>query len=227
MLSRVASGQWCGFLFLFILLTSAMSKMLAGPPLNALDVPDTLRGVAASGSKFRESIALDLLSHACILALAGLLYVTFSPLSRSLALLGTLWRVGEGIIILFNEVNSILLLSVAQRYIAATGPEAVALEAVGRTLILSEEWGFRIGMALLALGHLMYALLFVSTRTLPVALGGWGAVASLLAAAGIWVKVANPNVSTLVTQASFAPLIPYEVVLGIWLLLRGGQIGLP
>ena len=85
--------------------------------------------------------------HASVVALAGALYLAFGAHNRSLALLGTVWRVAEGVIIAFNEVNNVVLLPVAQRFVAATGVEAIALEAMARTLILAEDWGPKIGLA--------------------------------------------------------------------------------
>ena len=87
----------------------------AGAPLDAADVPATLGRTAQAGKGFQISIALDLLSHVSIFALAGLLYLAFSPYRRPLALLGTLWRVAEGAILALNEVNKLLLLMVAQK----------------------------------------------------------------------------------------------------------------
>jgi hypothetical protein len=223
MLSGIGIGQLCGFLFLFILVTTGLSFGTAGAPLDALDVPKTLGTVASSGKRFRTSIVLDLLSHVSIVALAAALYLAFSPYNRSLALLGTLWRGAEGTIIALNEVNSIVLLGVAQKFVAATGAEAVALEAMGRTLMLTEDWGYKIGLVFFALGSLTYGILFVSSGAVPRALGWFGVVASLLACAGIWANLINPNR----TMVSLVAMIPYEIALGIWLLLRGGQIGQP
>jgi hypothetical protein len=92
-LPKIGIGQLCGFLFLFILLTSAISKFMAGAPPDPENVPNTLSTVAEGGKKFRINIAVDLVSHVSIIALAGLLYLAFSPYNKSLALLGTLWRV--------------------------------------------------------------------------------------------------------------------------------------
>ena len=223
MFSKIAIGQLCGFLFLFILLTTMLSEFMAGAPFDAESVPNTLRTVTEGGRKFRASIVVDLISHVSIVALAGALYLAFSPHNRSLAFLGTLWRVAEGTIIAFNELNNIVLLAVAQKFVSATGAEAVALEVMGRTLILAEDWGYKIGLVFFALGSLLYGILFVSSGAVPRALGWWGVIASILAAAGVWLNLINPNLRMI----SFLVIIPYEVVLGIWLLLRGGQIGPP
>ncbi|MFX0145209.1 MAG: DUF4386 domain-containing protein, partial [Candidatus Hodarchaeota archaeon] len=148
-------------------------------------MPNALGAVADDGKKFRIGIAVDLVSHVSIIALAGLLYLAFSPYNKSLALLRTLWRVAEGTIMALNEINYLMLLAVAQKFISVTGAETGMLETVGRTLIQAKDWGLKIGLAFLALGHLLYAILFVSSGAVPLALGWFGILASVLAAGGI------------------------------------------
>ena len=225
MSSRIGIGQVCGFLYLFILLTSVVSKFMAGAPLDPEDVSNTLGAVAEGGKRFQISIVLDLVSHVSVVALAGALYLAFSPHNRSLALLGTLWRVAEGTIIAFNEVNNVVLLAVALKFVSATGAETVALETLGRALIVAEDWGFKIALVFFALGSLLYGILFVSTGAVPRALGWWGLVAGLLAVVGRWLALVSPDVGLVAT--SFLPIILFEVVFGVWLLFQGGQIGPP
>ena len=181
--------------------------------------------MAEGGKKFRISVALDLVSHVSIVALAGTLYLAFSPHNRSLALMGTLWRVAEGVIIAFNEVNNVVLLSVALKFVSATGAEAVALETMGRTLIVAEAWGLKIGLAFFGLGWLMYGILFVSSGAVPPVLGWLAVVASLLAVVGRWLALVRPDVG--LVAISFVPIMLVEFVFGIWLVLQGGQIGAP
>jgi hypothetical protein len=218
-------NRLCGFLFLFILLTTMLSKSMAGAPLDPEDVSNTFGAVTEGGKRFRLSVVLDLVSHVSVVALAGALYPAFSPHNRSLALLGTLWRVAEGTIIAFTELNNVVLLAVAQKFVSATGAEAVALEAIGRTLILAEDWGYKIGLAFFALGWLMYGILFVSTGAVPPVLGWWAVVASLLAVVGRWLALVSPDVG--LVAISFVPIMLFEVVFGVWLLFQGGQIGPP
>ncbi len=223
MFSKIGIGQVCGFLYLFILLTSILSKFMAGAPIDQENVSNALGAVAEGGKKFRLSVVLDLVSHASVVALAGALYLAFSPHNRSLALLGMLWRVAEGVIIAFNEINNVVLLAVAQKFISATGTEAVALETMGRTLIVAEGWGLKIGLAFFALGWLMYGILFVSSGAVPPILG-WGAVvASLLAVVGRWAALVGPGAG--LVAISFVPIMLFELVFGVWLLCQGGQIG--
>lgn len=225
MFSKLSIGQLCGFLYLFILLNSALSKGLAGAPFDPEAVSNTLGVVAEGGRKFQISIVVDLVSHVSVVALAGALYLAFRPYNRSLALLAMLWRVGEGTIVALNEVNNAVLLSVAQKFVSATGAEAVTLETVGRALIVAEDWGLKIALLFFTLGSLLFGILFVSSGAVPRALAWWGAVAGLLAVVGRWLALVSPDVGLI--AASFVPLMLFEAVFGVWLLLRGGQIGPP
>jgi hypothetical protein len=221
MFPKISLGQICGFLFLFILLTSVLSQFLAGFPLDPEDVPGTLGKLAANGKKFRLSVVIDLISHVSIIALAALLYIAFSPYNQTLALIGSLWRVAEGTIIALTEASNFVLLDVSQKSASAMGAQAAALESMGRIVISMEQWGYKIGLVFLVSGSLMYAILFVTSGAVPLALGWFGVIASLLAGGGILLNLINPNMS----MVSFLVMIPYEIVLGFWLLFRGGQIG--
>ena len=225
-MTKIDIGRTCGFLFLFVLLTSAVSGGLWATPLEPADTAGVLTAIADGVNQFRSSIVIDLISHVCIIALAGALFLSFSSFSKSLALIGTLWRVVEGVILAINEIVNSVLLVVAQEFVSATGTEAVALETLGRTLLVTEQWSYGIGMAFFALGSLLFGILFVVKKAVPIALAWLGVIASLLAVAETWLGLALP---TLLFGAStnpllillFLPIMIYEVLLGIWL-LRGG-----
>jgi hypothetical protein len=225
MLSRISIGQLCGFLYLFVLLTSMLSKGLAGAPLDPGDVSNTLGAVAEHSRRFRISVVLDLVSHVSVVALAGALYLAFSPYNQWLALLAMLIRAAEGTILALNEVSNVVILSVAQKFVSATGAEAVSLEMLGRALIVAEDGGFKIGLAFFALGSLLFGILFVSSGVVPSALAWWGAIAGLLAVVGRWLILVSPDAPLVLGAVSFVPIILFELVFGIWLLFRGGQIG--
>jgi hypothetical protein len=92
-------------------------------------------------------------------------HIDLSPHNRSLALLGTLWRVAEGALIAFNEVNNVVLFAVAEEFVSTTGAEVVTLGTLGRALIVAEDWGLKIGVVFFALGSLLYG--FCSFRPEP------------------------------------------------------------
>lgn len=75
------------------------------------------------------------------------------------------------------------------------------------------------------MGSLLFGIVFISSGAVPRVLAWWGAVAGLLAVVGRWWALVSPTVP-LVVDASFLLIMLFELVFGVWLLLRGGQIGL-
>jgi hypothetical protein len=84
MFSKISIGQVCGFLYLLILLSSALSKSMAGAPLDLDNVSNSLGAVAEGAGRFQMSIVLDLVSHVSVIAIAGALYLAFSSYNRSM-----------------------------------------------------------------------------------------------------------------------------------------------
>ena len=207
-----------GFLFLFVLATSALSAgLIVRPDTDPDETANTLNNIAKNHDMYLIGVILDLISHIAIVALACALYLTFSPKNRSLALLGTLWRVVEGGILAFNEINNGVLLAIAQDYIAAEGAEALPLLTMGRTIILMEYWGFMIGLTFFALGSLAYSILFVSSKAIPLPLGYLGVVASILNVSCILLSLVIPSLIFIYTIGFFL-IILFELILGFWLL---------
>jgi hypothetical protein len=218
MLSEKGIKRLTGFLFLFILATSALSGGLA-VELNADpdQVTNTLRNIAEDPGKYRISITFDLVSHMAIIAIASALYLTFNKYNRQLALFGTLWRVVEGVIMAFTELNNFVLLEVAQDFLSATGTRAVTLETSAQSIILVSNLGVTIGLAFLVLGHLAYGILFVSSKAVPRPLSWLGVVASVIGIVGALLGLVIPNLLFILTGGIIIVML-YEIVLGIWLL---------
>lgn len=210
--------QLIGFLFLFIIATSVVSKALGAKFEDDPDEIDkTLRNIAKDKGKYLISITFDLVSHITIIILACALYYVFSPINGSLALLGTILRIVEGVILAVVEINNLVLFTVSQDYIAAEGAEVGALETTSRTIILREKRGFTIGLAFFALGALAYSTLFISSKAVPLALAWLGVIASVLAFTGIWLRYFRPKLPY-IYQIGFLLMILFEIILGFWLL---------
>ncbi len=220
MLSETGLMRLTGFLFLFILATSALSGGLA-VELNADpdQIANTLRNIAEDPGKYRTGITFDLVSHMAIIAIASALYLTFNKYNKQLALFGTLWRVVEGIIMVFTELNNFVLLEIAQNFLSATGTKAVTLETTAQGIILVSNWGVNIGLAFLALGALAYNILFISSKAVLRPIGWLGIVASVLGVSGILLGLIIPELLVVLTGGTLLMMF-YEIALGIWLLSR-------
>ena len=218
MLSEKGLRRLTGLLYLFILATSALSGGLAAPRnTDPNQVDNLLRNIAEDPEKYRISFTFDLVSHMAIIAIASALYLTFNKYNRQLALFGTLWRVVEGIIVVFTEINNFALLGVAETYLSATGTKAETLETIAQGIILIEYWGVTFGLVFLVLGALAYNILFISNKAIPQPLAWIGIVASVLGIVGTLLGLVIPDLLIILTIGIIIMML-YEISLGIWLI---------
>ncbi len=123
-----------------MLVTIAVSGVLAGTvPLIYEETAETLRNVAEQSGRHTADIVFDLLSYIAMVLLAGALYQAFSPHNRTLALLGTLGLATAGTILAVHDMVNFALTSVAKDFVAASGAEALALQAVGGSMIITAK----------------------------------------------------------------------------------------
>ncbi|MHA2071832.1 MAG: DUF4386 family protein, partial [Candidatus Thorarchaeota archaeon] len=111
-----------GFLFLLILvLNIPMLALGYKMEMGDSDSETELQRIADNPSRFRNSIVIALIEHGCVIALAIMLFVAFSPFNLILGIAWTVVRIGEGLIQFNNEKNYWGLLDIAKQYSGTSG----------------------------------------------------------------------------------------------------------
>lgn len=209
-----------GILVLVMLVTVAVSGAIAASvPLNYDEAANTLRNVAERSGQHMADIFFDLLSYIAMVFLAGALYLAFKSYNQTLAILGTLGLAAAGTILAVHDMINFAITHIAKDFVTASGAEAVALQAVGGSMIITAKWGVTVGYTFFALGVLAYSVLMVSSKAVPRALGWLGIVASVLTLS-TWLPLIDKDLEP-IAMALFIPMMLWELSLGIWLLLRG------
>ncbi len=92
-----------GFLFLFIMITNIASERFGHEIFSDLDADAKLQKINNDPKKFKISIVLALIEHVSIISLAITLFIAFSPYNILLAFVWTIFRIGEGLIQIYNK----------------------------------------------------------------------------------------------------------------------------
>ena len=117
-----------GFLFLFIIAILLASERLTGyGTVSDLDSAAMLQKINSDPRKFRISIVFALVEHVSIISLAVLLFIAFSPYNMVLAVVWTVFRIGEGLIQIYNKRNYWRLLDIAGQCSGSSGAGKNAL----------------------------------------------------------------------------------------------------
>lgn len=216
MISTPLALKLCGLLYIYILVTNAASVGLG----NRNDITDSatmFSNISEDPGRFRTSVNVAIMSHLGILAITGMLYLAFSSHNRQLALIGSACRLGEGIVMIYNEVSILGLLDLAKEY-ALFDSNKESLKTLGDQILQRKGAGVDLGLLLLAVGALAYCISFMQSGAVPSTFAWLGAAAGVISALGILIKFAS-GFGT-ISVIGMVMMMVFEVTFGGWLITR-------
>jgi len=235
-LSPRQAATIAGGAYLITDVTSIIAEFYVRPMLLAgSDVVRTASNIMAHEQLFRVVIVSDLLTCAGVVVLNLALYELLAPVHRSIARLAALWRLAEAFVGSAIVVCSFVVLSVLSGadYLQAFRPGE--LLALARLLVGARTSGYLIVLLFFGLGSTAYLYLLVRSRYVPKAIALLGLAGSalvvlfvlgrmlfpaLLAGASAAV-LALPAVARGLLAILFLPVLAFEIILGLWLLVKG------
>ncbi|TQM62877.1 DUF4386 domain-containing protein [Humibacillus xanthopallidus] len=208
---------------ILLIACSAASILSAIPLGSTLDGPDYLGKLADSDSAVVLTALLEFVWAATGAGIAIGLYPVLRKSSRGLALGSVAARVVEGVFVLIGSLSLLALLTVSQQSLAAGSAASVSFPPTADALLAVRDWaqGF-VGMLAFCTGALLYYLVMYRSRVVPRWLSGWG----LVGAAMMLVATVNAGFTqefgfTTVTTVLNIPIGLQEMVLAVWLIVRG------
>lgn len=206
-----------GFLFWFIIVTNIASERFGYITLEDVDPAVKLQRINESTKKFKIGVTFILIEHLGIIALAVMLFIALNTYGLILALIFIISRTGEGLIQIYYKKNYWGLLNVARQYSGTAGSDNNALIEAGRSILKTKSYSFSFAQLLFSVGTLAYLILFISNGVVPVFIGWFGIVATVLYGMGNGIILVKPGSSVLLKVGGLLILL-LEIVLGGWLL---------
>lgn len=206
-------------MFLVYIAMGITAIVLMSPISDAVGIAAKLAAIAEHAPRVRLAIVLSQLIIVAALVLAVALYALTRDQDRDLALLALSFRFAEGVIgavFLFGTVG-LLWLGTAT---GPAAPELAAANSLGALLLKMEGWSPLIGAFPFAVGSTLYCWLFLRARSIPMPLARLGVFASILLVLLLPAQLAG-FINGLVTGLMWLPMLVFEVVFALWLLIRG------
>ena len=160
---------------------------------------------------------LAFIEHGSIIALAVMLFIAFSPYNMILAVIWTISRITEGLIVFYNEKNYWGLLKLARQYSVSSGAEKNSLIDLGRSILRTQNSRLAFAQIFFTIGTLSYSILFVTSGVVPEIIGWFGIVASILYGFANGIILVKPHKAKQFFSVGLLILI-FELILGGWLL---------
>lgn len=221
------NARLAGFMFLFYIATGLTSMFLSGKATGGVEgTAAKLASMARHVTLVRVDIVLTLLVFVVAIVLAVALYALTRDQDRDLAVMALCCRVGEGIVAAISTVSTLGLLSIATATAGGSASDVAAANALGALLLKIGGWTAIIAATCFAVGSTLYSWLFLRARSIPVWLAWLGVFASILLVVLLPANLAG-FLTGPVTTFMWLPMLVFEVVLALWLLIKGVRTNNP
>lgn len=219
--SEARTPGYLGAAFIFQFATSLTAGMLAMPIL-AGGITEVLPNVSSSPGHLQTIIVLELLTGIGIIVMTSLLNIVLRDQNRPVALVALGLWFAEAVMLAVKTLGLYGLLMVSAAYLDAGTPTSSSTETIGTLCLGVSQHAADIGMLFFCLGGLLWYSLLLRSRIVPRLLPLWGLVAVALVlvttALLVWDRSLEPSF------AMYALYIPFELVLGLWLLIKGATV---
>ncbi len=203
---------------MFIIITNLASSIFGYKTFGDMDSEAQLKKINKDPTKFKVSVVLILIEHLSIISLAITLFVSFSLYNIILGIIWCVFRIGEALIQIYDKKNYWGLLNIAIKYSDTNVAEKNVLIDLGRSILKAKTSRFSFAQILFSIGTLAYSILFVTYEVVPIIIGWFGIIASILYGLGNGIFRIKANFKVLWNIGGLLIFL-FEVVLGVWLLI--------
>jgi len=219
--SNKKTPRFLGAAFLLQAVASLVSGLIA--PVSLLivsgNIIDNMTNIANNALQMRASIVLDMITAIGIVMLGSLLFVTLKKQNGKIALVALGLYLIEAALLAASRIPAFSLLRISQESVIAGHP--AYLQTLGNMFYESQSFGYSLHMLPFALGATMFYYLFYKSGFIPRVLNLLGLVAAPLALIGTLFDLFGYDVPLVV----FLPNLPFELGIGVWLMVKGIRDG--
>jgi hypothetical protein len=203
-----------GALFIIGTVGLVLSVVLVG---SILDDPDYLIEFSANENRIIIGALLVLISGFALAMVPVMMFPIFKKYNEALALGSVVFRGAlEAVIYIAIVISWLLLLTVSQEYVKTGAPDASHFQTLGTLLLNANDQINPILEIVFSLGALMIYYLFYQSKLIPRWLSVWGLIGAILYLATGLFAMFSVDFGILL-----APLALQEMVLAVWLIVKG------
>jgi hypothetical protein len=211
--------KYLGAAFLLQAVASAVWTYLLSSLIVAGDISASMTNIANNPLQMRASILFALITAIGVAMLGALLYAVLEKQNKSIALGALVLYLLEAGILAASRMDAFSLLRISRESVALGHPDN--LQTLGNLLYDSANFGDFLHMLPFAFGAILFYSLFLKSGYIPRALSLFGLAAASLALIGTLFVLLGYNVPLVV----FIPNLPFELTIGVWLIVKGIRDG--
>lgn len=206
-----------GIAFLLQFITSFGSGVFIVPALIVSeDIAKNMIHIANNTSLMRGYILVDMLTALGIIFLGAMLFISLQKQNEKIALVALGFYILEAALLAASKLASFSLLLISQEYATAGSPDY--LETMANLALESMDFvGDTLHMLTFCIGAILFYYLLDKSKLLPRAISLWGLIAVFICLAATILVILGYEVPF----AVYLPYAPFELVVGVWILVKG------
>jgi hypothetical protein len=205
-----------GIAFLLQFITSFSSGVFLQP---ALILPgnasESMLRIANHPSLLKIYILVEMLTALGVIFLGAILYLVLRKKNEIMALTAFAFYILEGVIIATSKLQALPLLQMSQAYVTTGQPDHL-LTLASQALTFMDS-GFTLLMLAFCPGAILFYYLLHKSNVVPRWLSLWG----LITVAPLLFAIPLVMFDVQVPEFIIIPYIPFEFVIGVWILVKG------
>ena len=211
-----------GLMFLVVIAFGLLSGLplnqlnysMTGPPANIFE---TMVAFSNNSTMVQMSIVGFLMEAVAIVLLTVLLYTTLRTQNKIIALWAFgLWII-EAVFLSIRQISAFSLLYTSQEYVKAGAPDSSYFQTLGSLFYQLMHYSYDVQMVFYCVGGVLFYYLFFRSRYVPRAISIFGIIVACVGFIGEMFALFGYVVPLYV----FLPLLPFELAIGIWLMVKG------
>jgi hypothetical protein len=205
-------------MFLLVIVVSAVGGLMLDAAVGKGSVAEMLVSVSTHVTLMQVSILANMANSVAIVGLATLLYAVLKRQNQTLALAALGWWLGEALLCAISTLGAFGLIPLSLDFVQAGAPANSFHLALGEFLYFGlAKFAYSLHMWFYCAGGLVWYSLFYQSRYIPRAISLFGVIVVLVGFVGVGLVFFGYTVPIWV----YIPMLPFELTIGFWLLLRG------
>jgi hypothetical protein len=180
------------------------------------NMSDTLVRIANNPSLMRVNILLDVLTALGVTFLGAILFLTLRKQNEKIALTALGFYLLEAALLAVSRIEAFSLLRISQEYVT-TGQPAYLLTMGSLAYESMDFVGNTLHMLAFCLGAILFYFLLYKSRVVPRWMSLWGLITVFPLLLGTITQVFGYTIAFVF----YVPYVPYELVIGSWVLVKG------
>jgi len=206
---------------LLVFAASLISERLLASGVRTGSISDILVNISKNLTRMRISTLVALINCLAIILLGSMFYIVFMDEYKIIALVALGCFLAEGITLAVSKIGAYSLIPLGQEFVNAGAPESSYYQTLGNFLYYGvDRRGYDIHMLFFCLGAILWYYLLYISNVIPRALSLWGLVAVCLLTIPILLELFERDLFPAAGILAL-PYLPFELVLGIWLIIKG------